>query len=56
METPVHSINLDVNTYAEAKELFDYASRKTNQTGSCFWLHVRNQALEAMNVLKGLEV
>ncbi|MEZ8102207.1 hypothetical protein [Vibrio bivalvicida] len=55
MKTPIHSINIDVNTYSEAKELFDYATRKVSQTGSNFWLHVRNQSLEAMNTLKHLE-
>jgi hypothetical protein len=55
MKTPIHSINIDVNTYAEAKELFDYATRKASQTDSSFWLHVRNQSLEAMNTLKHLE-
>ncbi|MEZ8744146.1 hypothetical protein AB4189_12075 [Vibrio sp. 10N.286.49.E1] len=55
MKTPIHSINIDVNTYTEAKELFDYASRKADQTNSSFWLHVRNQSLEAMNLLKEVE-
>ncbi|GEM_PF-5389457 len=56
MKTPIHNINIDINTYQEAKELFDYATRKEGQTSSSFWLHVRNQALDAMNVLKDLEV
>jgi hypothetical protein len=54
--TPIHSINIDINSYDEAKELFDYATRKAHLSGSDFWLHVRNQALEAMNLLKHLEV
>ncbi|WP_159739241.1 hypothetical protein [Vibrio atypicus] len=56
MKAPIHSISINVNTYSEAKELFDYATRKASQTGSSFWLHVRNQSLEAMNTLKHLEV
>ncbi|MDE1351893.1 hypothetical protein L9W80_17245 [Vibrio aestuarianus] len=66
MGTPIHSINIDVNTYAEAKELFDYATRRATpkvnaclslekQTNQSFWLHVRNQSLEAMNLLKEVE-
>jgi hypothetical protein len=55
MKTPIHSINIDVHTYAEAKELFDYATRKASKTNSSFWLHVRNQSIEAMNTLKHLE-
>ncbi|MEZ9799606.1 hypothetical protein [Vibrio coralliirubri] len=55
MKTPIHSININVNTYTEAKELFDYATRKASKTNSSFWLHVRNQSLEAMNLLKEVE-
>lgn len=55
MKTPIHSINIDVHTYAEAKELFDYATRKASKSNSSFWLHVRNQSLEAMNLLKEVE-
>ncbi|WP_186171718.1 hypothetical protein [Vibrio chagasii] len=36
MKTPIHSINIDVHTYAEAKELFDYATRKASKTNSSF--------------------
>ena len=67
MKTPIHSINIDVNTYAEAKEIFDYATRRVTpkvnaclslekQTNQSFWMHIRNQSLEAMNALKHLEV
>jgi hypothetical protein len=66
METQIYSINIDVNTYEEAKELFDYATRRVTpkvnaclslekQANQSFWGHVRNQSLEAMNVLKHLE-
>lgn len=65
MKTPIHSINIDINSFSEAADLFNYASRRINPqiatelkkpANSEFWTHVRNQALEAMNVLKDVEV
>lgn len=64
MNTPIHSINIDINSFSEAADLFNYASRRINPkitkelqktANHDFWLHVRNQALDAMNTLKDLK-
>jgi hypothetical protein len=55
-QTPIHSINIDVSSYEEAKDLFDYAGRRASKDKNrAFWVSVRNQAVTAMNILKDLE-
>lgn len=51
-------VTLLVVSYAEAKDLFNYAERRISSKDDVhreFWLGVRNNAISAMNELKNLE-